>query len=353
MPVLPAPRSPAASNTRRRSWERQGRRAHVRLSALGRRKRPGSTSFPAASRKPGSAGRIRRTLPRPRAASCRTGGPSICPDEQPIKVPGRARRPPVELRRPRRRRRLPGGAMRDGNTGRLRHCSFPRESNRAKRRARPGAIHDVRYASPNRPNPGLASAGMEHQAPHPLPAAPPATRELLKPTEVARRLGLSRTWLYAAAKDGRIPSIRIGCPDGPLRFVPADLDAWIDQACGAWRPATRAPRRCAVWPMRPDGDRRLPVRVRRRLRPLLRQGPDIQRRAAHAPRVSLRGATRPPADPDAGGGLPRRGRGGAGAVAERLDAWLEESFAARRRPPGGAGGLDAPGRIRPGGAAGV
>jgi len=83
----------------------------VRLSALGRRKRPGSTSFPAASRKPGSAGRIRRTLPRPRAASCRTGGPSICPDEQPIKVPGRARRPPVELRRPRRRRRLPGGAM--------------------------------------------------------------------------------------------------------------------------------------------------------------------------------------------------------------------------------------------------
>ena len=77
---------------------------------------------------------------------------------------------------------------------------------------------------------------MEHQRPHPLPAASPAVPELLKPTEVARRLGVSRTWLYAAAKDGRIPSIRIGGPEGPLRFVPADLDAWIDEARGAWRP---------------------------------------------------------------------------------------------------------------------
>ena len=63
-----------------------------------------------------------------------------------------------------------------------------------------------------------------------------ALPELLKPTEVARRLGVSRTCLYAAAKNGRIPSIRIGGPEGPLRFVPADLDAWIDQARGAWRP---------------------------------------------------------------------------------------------------------------------
>jgi hypothetical protein len=43
-------------------------------------------------------------------------------------------------------------------------------------------------------------------------------------------------WLYAAAKDGRIPSIRIGGPEGPLRVVPADLDAWIDEARDAWRP---------------------------------------------------------------------------------------------------------------------
>jgi excisionase family DNA binding protein len=59
---------------------------------------------------------------------------------------------------------------------------------------------------------------------------------VLKPTEVARRLGVSRTWLYAAAKDGRIPSIRIGGPDGPVRFVAEDLEAWLDEARAAWRP---------------------------------------------------------------------------------------------------------------------
>ena len=63
-----------------------------------------------------------------------------------------------------------------------------------------------------------------------------APGDLLKPTEVARRLGVSRTWLYAAAKDGRIPSVRIGGPDGPLRFVPEDLEAWLDEARAAWRP---------------------------------------------------------------------------------------------------------------------
>jgi excisionase family DNA binding protein len=38
---------------------------------------------------------------------------------------------------------------------------------------------------------------------------------LLKPTDVARQLNVSRAWLYAAAKDGRIPSVRIGGRDGP------------------------------------------------------------------------------------------------------------------------------------------
>jgi excisionase family DNA binding protein len=61
--------------------------------------------------------------------------------------------------------------------------------------------------------------------------------ELLRPTEVARRLGVSRTWLYEAARDGRIPSVRIGGPHGPLRFVPQDIDEWIDRARAAWRPA--------------------------------------------------------------------------------------------------------------------
>jgi excisionase family DNA binding protein len=69
---------------------------------------------------------------------------------------------------------------------------------------------------------------------------------LLKPSEVAAELGVSRTWVYDAANAGRIPSIRIGGEQGPLRFVPEDLDRWIDEARKAWRPgggtvATRNP----------------------------------------------------------------------------------------------------------------
>lgn len=59
---------------------------------------------------------------------------------------------------------------------------------------------------------------------------------LLKPTDVARQLGVSRSWLYEAAKKGRVPSIRIGGEDGPLRFVPDDIERWIDAARAAWRP---------------------------------------------------------------------------------------------------------------------
>jgi excisionase family DNA binding protein len=60
---------------------------------------------------------------------------------------------------------------------------------------------------------------------------------LLKPTELADHLGVSRSWLYDAAKAGRIPSIRIGGEDGPLRFVPEDVHRWIDDARAAWCPA--------------------------------------------------------------------------------------------------------------------
>ena len=60
--------------------------------------------------------------------------------------------------------------------------------------------------------------------------------ELLRPTDVARMLGVSRTWLYDAARQGRIPSVRIGGPAGPLRFVPEDLERWLDVARAGWRP---------------------------------------------------------------------------------------------------------------------
>jgi excisionase family DNA binding protein len=64
--------------------------------------------------------------------------------------------------------------------------------------------------------------------------------DLLKPSDVARQLGVSRSWLYDAAKAGRIPSIRIGGEDGPLRFVPDDIDRWIDEARAAWTPGKPA-----------------------------------------------------------------------------------------------------------------
>ncbi|MBA3808390.1 MAG: helix-turn-helix domain-containing protein [Solirubrobacterales bacterium] len=68
--------------------------------------------------------------------------------------------------------------------------------------------------------------------------------DLLTPAEVATQLGVSRTWLYDAARTGRIPSIRIGGRDGPLRFVPEDLRQWIDDARAEWTPGrpTRPPR---------------------------------------------------------------------------------------------------------------
>jgi excisionase family DNA binding protein len=63
-------------------------------------------------------------------------------------------------------------------------------------------------------------------------------QHLLRPADVARRLGVSRTWLYQAAKDGRIPAVRVGGPTGPVRFVEEDLDRWLTQARATWRPGT-------------------------------------------------------------------------------------------------------------------
>lgn len=60
--------------------------------------------------------------------------------------------------------------------------------------------------------------------------------DLLKPPEVMRMLNVSKGWLYQAAKDGRIPHVRLGGPDGPLRFVREDLEVWLENARRAWRP---------------------------------------------------------------------------------------------------------------------
>ena len=53
---------------------------------------------------------------------------------------------------------------------------------------------------------------------------------LLRPAEVLRILKVSKTWLYDAAKTGRIPSLRLGGPDGPLRFERGAIEALIRQS---------------------------------------------------------------------------------------------------------------------------
>ena len=53
--------------------------------------------------------------------------------------------------------------------------------------------------------------------------------ELLRPADVARRLGVSRSWLYEAARQGRVPCVRLGGTDGPLRFMEHDLAEWLER----------------------------------------------------------------------------------------------------------------------------
>lgn len=58
--------------------------------------------------------------------------------------------------------------------------------------------------------------------------------ELMRPGEVQRWLKVSRSWLYEAAREGLLPSIRLG-PDGPVRFVRADVEQFIEAARAKWR----------------------------------------------------------------------------------------------------------------------
>lgn len=60
--------------------------------------------------------------------------------------------------------------------------------------------------------------------------------KLLRPNDVARLLAVSRAWVYEAARTGRIPSVRLGGEDGPLRFVASDLERWLADARDTWRP---------------------------------------------------------------------------------------------------------------------
>jgi len=54
--------------------------------------------------------------------------------------------------------------------------------------------------------------------------------QLLRPADVQRMLRVSKTWLYDAAKARRIPSVRLGGPDGPLRFERTAIEALIRES---------------------------------------------------------------------------------------------------------------------------
>ena len=59
---------------------------------------------------------------------------------------------------------------------------------------------------------------------------------LLRPNDIARMLGVSRAWVYDAARTGRIPSVRLGGQDGPLRFVAEDIEGWLAETRARWLP---------------------------------------------------------------------------------------------------------------------
>ena len=64
--------------------------------------------------------------------------------------------------------------------------------------------------------------------------------DLLTPTELAQLLRVSRSWVYEGAKDGRIPCVRLGGPDGPVRFTRGDIAAWLERARQGWLPGESA-----------------------------------------------------------------------------------------------------------------
>jgi excisionase family DNA binding protein len=58
---------------------------------------------------------------------------------------------------------------------------------------------------------------------------------LLTASQVARRLSVSRNWVYQAVEDGRLPYRRLG-PGGPIRFVASEIDEWLDAQRRGWTP---------------------------------------------------------------------------------------------------------------------
>lgn len=53
-------------------------------------------------------------------------------------------------------------------------------------------------------------------------------KRLLAPSDVARRLGVSRGWVYRKAAAGELRAVKLGRgPRAPLRFHPDDLEQFV------------------------------------------------------------------------------------------------------------------------------
>jgi prophage regulatory protein len=66
-----------------------------------------------------------------------------------------------------------------------------------------------------------------NQFKHDIPSASSADKKIIRPTDVIKKIGLSRSSLYKHMAAGTFPqSITLG--DRAIGFLSSDIDAWID-----------------------------------------------------------------------------------------------------------------------------
>ena len=61
------------------------------------------------------------------------------------------------------------------------------------------------------------------------PRFPRLDEPLLRPADAARLLAVRTSWVYDAARDGRLPCLHIG---RHLRFLRSDLERWVAEQRG-------------------------------------------------------------------------------------------------------------------------
>ena len=114
-----------------------------------------------------------------------------------------------------------------------------------------GEASEERAATPPLPRGGFARGERKKRAPTATALAPlPPDNELWDAHATARFLKRSVSWVYHRAEDGTLPVKRIG--GWGLRFIPADLRAWVE--------ASGESRRRAAKPSRSSDGQRLQTR---------------------------------------------------------------------------------------------